>query len=89
MDNFFSKIWNYIAHGESLPLRILMFRLLSISIAFLCIFIVIPSNMLQDVSPYLNPVVAVYAVLILCIYRISIVGTHLIKTMFFLHHRQK
>jgi len=40
--------------------------------------------MLQEVSPYLNPVVAVYAMTLLVLYRISLAGTHLIKTLYIL-----
>jgi PAS domain S-box-containing protein len=40
--------------------------------------------MLQVVSPYLNPVVAVYAIILLCLYRFSSVGIHCVKTMYLL-----
>jgi PAS domain S-box-containing protein len=40
--------------------------------------------MLQDVSPYLNPAVAVFTVMALGIYLFSLGGTHLIKTFFIL-----
>jgi PAS domain S-box-containing protein len=84
MNSLYAKILKYFAKGESISLRIVLFRMLCVLIAFLCIFLVIPSNMLQQVSPYLNPVVAVYSILILIIYRVSRSGKHLVKTMYLL-----
>jgi len=82
MDSRFTKILDYFSRGESLPLRIILFRIFCISISFVCLFLVVPANMLQDVSPYLNPVTVVYAAIVLCMYRISLAGNHFIKTMY-------
>lgn len=85
MDRLFTKFSRYVTtEGEEPTLNILLFRMLSLSTAMLCLFLVIPSNFFQEVSPYLNPVVAVYAALTLVIYRLSLSGTHLFRTMFFL-----
>lgn len=84
MNSLYAKILNYFAKGESIPLRIVLFRMLSILIVLLCVFLVIPSNMLQQVSPYLNPVVAIYSILVFIIYRVSQGGKHLVKTMYLL-----
>ena len=82
MDSYISRILNYVARGANLPLRIVLLRLFCVSTAFLCLFIVVPSNMLQEVSPYLNPAVAVYAIMVLGIYLLSLNGIHLLKTFY-------
>lgn len=82
MNSRFTKILDCFSRGESLSLRIILFRIFCISIAFVCLLLVVPANMLQDVSPYLNPVTVVYAAIVLCLYRISLAGKHFIKTMY-------
>ena len=82
MNSRLTKILDYFSRGESLSLRIILFRIFCISIAFVCLVLVVPANMLQDVSPYLNPVTVVYAAIVLCLYRISLAGKHFIKTMY-------
>ena len=83
MKKIYDKILLYLQE-DSIPLRVFLFRLFCISISLLCFFLVIPSNFIQEVSPYLNPVVAVYAIALLVLYRISLAGTHLIKTLYIL-----
>jgi hypothetical protein len=80
MEKHFLKLWGYLMRDQEVPMEIRLFRLIALTNSLLCIFIIIPTNLLQNLSPYVNEAIALYGIIVLYLYRCSWRGRHFIKS---------
>jgi two-component system, cell cycle sensor histidine kinase and response regulator CckA len=82
MDKLFDKMWNYVMHGQLISLETRFFRLITLTISLLCLLFVLPTNLMQELSGYLNLVVVLYGVAAAGLYYLSVRGRTFIKTFY-------
>jgi len=58
MEHPLGKIWGYVNQGKSLNMRDRLFRMMCLVVAFLCLFVVIPTNLFVPGMPVLINVLA-------------------------------
>jgi|GEM_PF-5508842 len=59
-----------------------LFRLVCLTVAILCLFLILPTNLLQDLPVALNMTILAFGLLLLYFYRASCRGRHHIKTFY-------
>ena len=59
-----------------------LFRLISLTISILCLFLILPANLLQDLSPYMNLGIFFYGLVAAYLYRCSCHGSYFIKSLY-------
>ena len=73
---------DYLMKGEGISLEIRFFRLITLTVSFIGIFLVLPANMFQGLSPYLNLAVALYGLATACLYYSSCRDHHYVKSFY-------
>ncbi|GFO61547.1 hypothetical protein GMST_38720 [Geomonas silvestris] len=69
MDRLVEKLWTFVKHGaDEISLEVRFFRLICLTVSFVALVLVLPTNLIQDLSPYLNLVVVLYGAASLLIY---------------------
>ncbi|WP_224981935.1 hybrid sensor histidine kinase/response regulator [Geomonas agri] len=84
MDELLKKIWVYVTKGQDVPVEVSLFRLITLTMALLCIFVIFPTNIIQHLSPYLNATILAYGLLSLFCFFQSRQGTHRVTTFYLL-----
>src|SRR5689334_11467677 len=82
MDKPFERLWNYAIRGEELSMELRLYRLVTITTALLCGFVILPTNLLQDLSIYLNVTLGLYTLLCTWLYWAATRGRNYIKTFY-------
>jgi hypothetical protein len=82
MDKLFDKMWTYVMHGQLISLETRFFRLITLTISLLCLLFVLPTNLMQDLSGYLNLLVLFYCGASGGLYYLSLRGRTFIKTFY-------
>ncbi|GFO55295.1 hypothetical protein GMSM_23020 [Geomonas sp. Red276] len=84
MDRLFQNLWDFVVKGQEISLEVHLFRLVTLTTANLCLFIILPINIILDLPVELNEIIAVYAVITFGLYELSLRGRHFIVTNFWL-----
>ncbi|GFO69764.1 hypothetical protein GMLC_33430 [Geomonas limicola] len=85
MDRLVEKLWTFVKHGApEVSLEIRFFRLTCLTVSFVSLVLVLPINLLQDLSPYLNLIVALYGLATVFVYYRSWRGSHHIVVFYLL-----
>lgn len=83
MDIILDKIWQKVSAEKTAPMTVRLFRLICLTVYLLCICVVLPSNLFITVT--LPQIVNYFTILLglfaLYLYKLSLKGTHLIKTL--------
>ena len=82
MNKYSEKLWNCVMRDQGTSMEIRLFRLISLMVSLLCIFFILPVNMLQDLSPYVNQIVAIYGLAAVYLYFRSCRGRHYIRSFY-------
>lgn len=82
MEKLMEQLWEFFGRGENVGPEIRLFRLVTLSISLICLFGVLPTNLLQDLNPFLNIIVAIYGIASVCLFAASWTGRHLIRSYY-------
>jgi len=84
MGNFFDKLWLFVSRGKEISPEIGLFRLICLTASLLSLFLILPSNAFQNLSPNINLIIAIYGISIALLYARSCRGNHHILTCYVL-----
>jgi len=84
MDKYLEKLWRWVMHDQDVSVEIRLFRLITLTVFLLCAFVIIPTNLLQDLPPRLNQVTVLYNLAAIYLYFSSCRGRHYIKSFYVL-----
>ena len=79
MDKYFNKLWEHAKRGQEVSIEIRIFRMITLAVSVLCIFVILPTNLLQDLPVSLNVILTLYGLLTFFFYLNSTRGRHSIK----------
>lgn len=82
MDSQLEKLWNYVTRDQGASMEVRLFRLVCLSVAMLCLFLILPTNLLQGLPVVLNMTILVFGLLLLYFYQASCHGRHYIKSFY-------
>jgi len=82
MDRWIEKLWSFVRHGAEISLEVRFFRLISLTVSFVCLVLVLPVNLMQDLSPYLNLTIALFGLATAWFYYRSWRGRHHIVALY-------
>ena len=82
MDKHIEKLWDYVTHGQNISIENQLFRLITLFVSLLSLFLILPTNLLQNLPPYLNMTVVIYGFATGGLYLVSRRGYHYVKTFF-------
>lgn len=54
MDRLLEKLWNFVARSPSLTLQIRLFRLICLTVGILCLTVILPVNLFQNLPAIVN-----------------------------------
>lgn len=78
MDRYLETLWGYLAHNEQVTLQIRLFRLICLTGAVLCLAVVLPVNLVQNLPVLVNVCDVLLGLFALYCYWQSRRGRHLI-----------
>ncbi|MCM0082917.1 ATP-binding protein [Geomonas sp. Red32] len=84
MDRLFQNLWDFVVKGQEIPLEVRLFRLVTLTAANLCLFVILPINIILDLPVELNEIIAVYSVITFGLYELSLRGRHFITSYYWL-----
>lgn len=84
MRNLFDKLWLFVSRGKEISPEIGLFRLICLTVSLLTLFLILPSNALQNLSPSINLIISIYGISIALLYVRSCRGYHHILTCYVL-----
>ena len=84
MDSFIQRLRSCILKEEEEGMELLLFRLLCVSAGLLSFFVIIPTDYLHQLSPWINLVVLLFGLSTLYLARESCRGRYHTKSLFFL-----
>jgi PAS domain S-box-containing protein len=79
METLLQKIWVFALRDQAVSLEVRLFRLVCLTFSPICLFLVLPANLILGLSPFLNLVITIFGLLSLFFYRDSLRGRHHIK----------
>jgi len=82
MDSQLEKLWNYVTRDQGASMEVRLFRLVCLTVALLCLVLILPTNLLQDLPIAVNMTILAYGLLLLYFYRASCRGRHHIKSFY-------
>jgi two-component system, cell cycle sensor histidine kinase and response regulator CckA len=83
MDRWLNKLWDFVAQGQPLALEVRLYRLVCLTVAIVCILIILPINIFQDLPQFVNIADILLGLFALFLYRQSMRGGHY-PSLFFL-----
>lgn len=78
MDTCLEKFRKCLMRDQNTSMETHLFRLISLTISILCLFLILPANLIQDLSPYMNLGIFIYGLVAAYLYRCSCHGRHFI-----------
>lgn len=82
IDRPFEKLWLYAIRGAETSMETRLFRLVTLATAILCGLLVLPINLLQDLSVYLNVTIGFFALVCTYLHQCSRSGKNHPKTFY-------
>ena len=83
MNPFLDKIWDYAVHDQTLSMQRRFYRLTTLVAAILCLGVIVPVNMLQNLPLMVDVVVGAFGLFSLLLYREARAGHDHINLFFF------
>jgi len=84
MDNLLNNLWDKVSIAQEPLMEMRLYRFLCLAATLLCIFVVVPVNSFQNISPYVNLAVLIFGMATYFLYRSSRMGRNHIVTLYFL-----
>lgn len=83
MDIVLDKIWQRVSAEKTTTMSVRLFRLICLTVYLLCICVVLPSNLIitTTLPPIVNYLTILLGLFALYLYKLSLKGKHMIKTL--------